>query len=284
MQKLPLVLRMITTGSILANDNKLILKPDDEDKDAGQIFVGCKFDEFPQTCFLDTGANLTAIQENDFFSKYKSIGTKSIRGAVGQSETCDLIRISHQVLADSLSHKDATVLRCPTSLGRPSTIGIDSFKGSVIHFDFGGSTFSVQQGEDKRLVNQGAIQDRTRFLEIPVNVGGGTQTVAIWDTGAGLSSVDTGFVEKHPSYFEALESVDVGNTIGATAKMKTYRVKSLTVGGVHFDGIRVIAFDFTPLRGHFGSNVNILIGYNIITKADWTVDFSTGRWGIQKIK
>ena len=258
----------------------LSLKPDADEVDAGEIFLSCVFDGNLEKCFLDTGANRTSVSENDFFKKYPSVADKKLQGAFGKPENCHEIVLEHQILGDVIERKNISLLRSPSHMGRASTIGLDTFAGNTLCFNF--DEYSLSKSEIENSFHQGSIRDRTGLFVLNI-FSNDIKTAGVWDTGAGLTSVDTSFISKHPTLFEELKSVEVGNIVGGFAQLKIYSLKALTIGEVHFSNLRVIAFDFEPLRSHFGEGVSFIIGYNVITQANWKIDFASGRWNVSKL-
>lgn len=101
----------------------------------------------------------------------------------------------------------------------------------------------------------------------------------LWDTGAGLTAIDTAYVADHPGDFTFVK--EVGNGRDATGNHVTvtlYKAKRISIGNHDFTDIEVLAIDLSVMREHVSRNLHMVIGANLITRADWFFDLKNRTW------
>ena len=126
------------------------------------------------------------------------------------------------------------------------------------------------------------IQNETRG-HISIELKNSGQSVfGIWDTGAGLTSVDEKYVEENSESFEYVQDIVGGDGSGTEIPMKLYRADDIVIGGVSFKDQYVLAFNFEPMRPYIKENVQFVIGYNLVTQVNWYFDFINGKWALSE--
>lgn len=72
--------------------------------------------------------------------------------------------------------------------------------------------------------------------------------------------------------------IDQGfDATGAKVAFKLYRCSSVKIAGINLEG-NVLAMDFTPLKAKVGEDVHVILGYNLIRKFNWVMDFKNKTW------
>ncbi|NRA67722.1 MAG: hypothetical protein HRU19_24790 [Pseudobacteriovorax sp.] len=243
--------------------------------ESGKIFLNCQINQTRDKCFFDSGKRgITVLNTPDFASmkKHGEIRESSASGAV---IACDRVTPKSIRVASSVSFDQQSIARCPFSEKLPKiSVGIDPFKDSVVRFDFQVKKLSfankslkgVKQASEWRTEPKGHIA-------LPVTIDQ-LDVYGIWDTGAGLTSVDTAYVTKHPDKFTFVQELTTGiDATGNPVKMKLYKLKALSILGTKFADISVLAFDFKPIRPYFNRDVQLILGFNLLSKKNWVLDF-----------
>lgn len=254
--------------------------------DSGQIFTPCNFDGLEQDCFIDTGSPWSFIEKNEFSLSYPSVGQVDSGGASGTTVTCDLIEITDFYVSSDFQMDNFVVRRCPSedtsmddSIISESLLGLNVLREKVIHFDFVSNSLNAVASIPSVLTRH-KTQNEVRG-HISIEMKNSNQDVyGIWDTGAGLTSVDEDFVKANPQHFTFIQDIIGGDGSGVQIPMKLYKAHEIEIGGIKFSNEYVIAFDFAPIRPYFNKNVQFVIGYNIITKANWYFDFNNNDWSV----
>ncbi|HWU44591.1 MAG TPA: hypothetical protein VN132_14165 [Bdellovibrio sp.] len=242
--------------------------------DSGEIDTQCVFGDHRENCRFDSGSEATDVTESPSFMKFPSEGKATQGGASGISINCNWITVPSFTGAD-IELKMHQVKRCPISR---SVLGIEAFQGSTL-LDF-----------DNRLLISSQVPldntaQETRFTLAPMGqiilplTFMGQIDAGVWDTGAALTSVDLNFLKEHSNQFSFLQDIDGGTDYtGKPVTIKLYQVESITVAGVEFKNLKVLAFDFSNVRAGVGHDTHFILGYNIIRKMNWMIDLRTRRW------
>lgn len=249
--------------------------------DSGKIYTECTFDSEKQKCFFDSGSATTSIADSPFSQRYKSIGKIEIRGASGSSVEADWIVIKRLQIADSILPLHQ-VARWPKDTPRnESLIGIDCFQGKTLQLDF--RKLFLRSTRSPIPIHLA----KRRFSFAPAGMAllegqvDSQNAVGVWDTGAGLTSVDLAFVQKHPKQFKYLQDIPGGtDASGKPIFLKLYNLKNLTLGGKIFENLKVVAFDFTPAHNGIGEKTSFIWGYNLIQQSNWYVNMRTREWAM----
>jgi hypothetical protein len=117
-----------------------------------------------------------------------------------------------------------------------------------------------------------------------VDVGLGTlKAKALWDTGAGITVVDTNIIDKHPALFE-----EAGRSYGTDStgfKMETpmFIMAATMIGGHLFPPHKVAGVDLSQVNSTIDIPMDLILGYSTLSKANWLFDFPRKRWAITKL-
>lgn len=242
---------------------------------SGKIYVECAFDGNSKDYILDTGAGLSVVSSDHFFENYQSVKQVSNRGASGHDRRSDVIQIS-QIKIGSYLVENHQVMR--TSDGMSIHIlGSSIFKDKNVKFDFDQNevTFSA----DKLATSMPLQWLSGGQILIPVNI---NQIImsAVFDTGADLTVVSRKFVAKNAELFERIKSIpNVNDASLNVVELDLYRIKSdLVIGGLKVSDGFVFAMPFESFKEAWGSEVEMILGYNHIVELNWHFDFEKHLW------
>ena len=98
---------------------------------------------------------------------------------------------------------------------------------------------------------------------------------ALFDTGAGISMVDTSFVRAHPDLFSHAGETVGTDSSGTEATVDLYDMDAVTIGDRGFAPTRVAVVDLPQDVGR----MDVILGYPTIRQAVWVFDFPANRWG-----
>ena len=123
-----------------------------------------------------------------------------------------------------------------------------------------------------------------RFGDLAVN--------GCWDTGAGLTAVDTGFARAHPELFDPLRpsvgidasAVEIASDIATMA--------ACSIGEVEFPESTCAIVDLSALNEHLrlqaiedGGRYEpmlFIVGMPLIQLAEWDFDFPAAKWALTR--
>lgn len=272
---------MILFAAVLAfagGAHAAVLKIVPGDIGSGKIYVPCKFDGDAQSCILDTGATFSSVA-GARFKNYAVIKKMHQEGASRIATPIEDIAVKNLEIGSRV-FSNVRVSREPRAEGHESVVGADILARGAMSFRFGAKpSLTLGVGAPKGALHGLVVYDDSVF-SIPVKIGGSTYK-ALWDTGAGLTSVDPDFIAAHPKDFVFDRKLDGGKDLaGQPVVMKLYTAKRIAVGGRLFKNVRALAFGFSVVHDRIAKDIHMIIGYNVITKADWFFDPKTGAWAV----
>lgn len=244
---------------------------------SGKLYAPCTFDGVVESCFVDTGAAFNAVADLPRFASYPVTGKISFMGASGILRDADEITIG-ALQFDSSTTVNAKVARLDSREGFESVIGIQTIGAQSFTFQFGvnpsfsfGVTLPAEAFPGVEIYQKGVFS-------IPVQIGT-SQAKGLWDTGAGLTAIDIDYVNAHPTDFTFVMDIpDGSDATGNPVVMKLYRARQLTLGKHVFTDEYILAMGFDVVRERIARDVQLIIGFNLITKADWFFDLQKKRW------
>jgi hypothetical protein len=257
-----------------------IIKPDEDDSEAAEIFVEGRIGDKSYKFILDTGSARTTIQCDDYTSTFDSIKKSSSSGAYGISID-DLITVPYVELGPILK-KNFTIARMvENSPDKRNLIGMDLLKDFRCHFIFDKNSVMINPEEEPKI--DAAFQDL--FLDKKfhpyINVQLGKLIFkAVWDTGAGITIVDMKVIKKYPDLFQ-----EIGKSVGTDStgiKMETpmFTMGETIIGNMEFAPLKVAGVDFSHMTSSIEVPMDLVLGYNALSKANWLFDFPRRKWAI----
>jgi hypothetical protein len=258
---------------------RFIVKPDDEDPEAAEVLVDGKIGPRSYRFLLDTGAARTRVELDDYTMRFPSSDLSSSSGVFATSNE-DLIQVPSIELG-AISRKDFTVARAAPGAVR-SLIGMDLLKDLCCHFLF---------DQDRMLFDRNGARAGLELHELfldsrhhpYVDVGLGSVTAkAVWDTGAGLTIVDSSLVLRHPGAFREEGGSTGTDSTGAAMSSRTFTMAETSIGGHAFPPHRVAELDLSHVNSNLEVPMDMILGYSTLRLANWLMDFRGRRWGISQ--
>jgi hypothetical protein len=265
------------------NGFDVIVQQDAEDADAAEVFVDGAIGGRPYRFLLDTGAARSCVRYDDYTATFASVGT-DISSGVFAGGSRDLITAPGLTLG-SISRTDFTLVRAAQGdTGRQNLIGMDLLNDLRCHFRFDERRVVVDAkdaGEDHAAFEELFLGQRGHPY-VPVRLGDVIAS-AVWDTGSGMTVVDTNFVERTPGFFPAAGQSTGTDSTGAQQETPMYIMAAATIGGYTFPTQRVAAVDLSRLNATLERPMDLIVGYNLYSKAHWLFDFPLRRWRITQM-
>jgi len=261
----------------------LIIKPDEDDPEAAELYVDGIIGGKNYRFILDTGSARTCVQFDDYTATFDSIQKSDSSGVFAESSD-DLITVPYIELGPIFKKKFSLVRLPENSPNTRNLIGMDLLQDYCFHFLFDENRVLVKKLEEIEIKN--TLQDLFvgKKFHPYVNIHfGKTQATAVWDTGAGITIVDMNFIKKHSSYFK-----EVGQSIGTDstgAKMKTpmFIMGKTIIANNEFPPHKVAGVDLSHLNSTTEVPMDLILGYNSLSKANWLFDFPNKKWVILKM-
>jgi hypothetical protein len=243
--------------------------------DSGRIYVPCTFDDVSTTCFLDTGSTNAIIADRSEFDLYDVVGKIKYKSASGISKEMSEVQIK-QAIIGGIKIKNLNVGLVKDAAD--SVVGINEISSVPFALKFKARPQIIfnPNFKNKRQLPLDVLDKN--ILSIPIKVQSEAAS-ALFDTGAGLSVVNKDFVERNPRMFDLIQDISNGtDATGNPVTMKLHRIKRIEIGDFVFENENILSMDFETVRKHISPTIDFIIGFNLITKADWYFDLKAKTW------
>lgn len=270
---------------------RLVVENDPVDPEAIDVWVDGYVGDEPCRFRLDTGAGTCRVSTNDATKGLPSRGVSRGVAASGIGLSEDEIVVPLLRLGDHhLNDVEAT--RTPVDLDVAPLLGMSALGRHRCRFRFaageldltGTAAFDSDRWFDLDLHTAGQPSMVVHFGDLAVN--------ACWDTGAGLTAVDTGFARAHPELFTPLRASVGIDASGVEISSHIAIIGACSIGDVEFPETACALVDFSALNEHLrlqaiedGDRYEPLlfvIGMPLIHLADWDFDFPAATWTLSR--
>jgi hypothetical protein len=264
------------------NEFDVMIEPDEEDPDAAEVLVDGTIGGRQYRFLLDTGAARTSVALDDYTAGFSS-AEKSHSSGVFANSSDDLITVP-SIEVGPISKKDFTVVRVKDRGPHVSNlIGMDFLKDSRCHFRFDERRVSVDADDD--LSHGDGLQELVLDTKSHpyVAVGCGTSNaMAVWDTGAGITIVDTNFIKRVPAFFREVGESTGRDSTGAEMETPMFIMSTTMIGGAAFAPHKVAGVDLSHVNSTVEIPMDLILGFSTLSQANWLFDFPRKRWAISK--
>jgi hypothetical protein len=262
---------------------KLNIIQDKEDKEAAEVylegFVAGKKYKF----LLDSGAAISTIQYDNFTSKFESNEKYNSSGVFNRFQG-DLIIIP-EFRIENIIKKDFTLMReSKKRKNVKNVVGMDLLKDYCCLFQF--SLRKVLLGKTNEFnINQKKLKlylGKKFHPYVDVQLGN-VKIKAVWDTGAGISIVDTDFIDNNLNFFEKRGKSKGTDSSGTQIETPIYQMKTPIIGDKQFPSHMCAAVDFSHIKDQTDTPMDMILGYSTLSKAHWLFDFPKKEWLVTKV-
>lgn len=247
---------------------------------SGRALVTCTMDGVEQECVIDTGSILSIVADPEQFSTYRSQGKIRFQSAAGVPVEADKIRLRTLVL-DRRRFSNVQFARVNRGNKLQNTIGIDILSKQPFTLEFTQRAVLELGAKYVPASSSGLEAYPWGMFSIPVRIGAADEK-AVWDTAAELTAVDEKYVAAHPESFTLIR--ELNNTVDGTdhpVRTALFNARSVRIGARTFRNVRVLAVDLGTIHRGAARDIQVVLGFNIIRKADWYFDLPNRRWTIR---
>lgn len=243
---------------------------------SGKAYVSCVIDGVKERCFLDTGSAMTLVANSKRFSAYTNIGNFRFESASGIPQQTETIQIG-SIQIDDVQIWDRKVGRIHFR-GAENSLGIDIIGRQPFSVNFNPQALLKLNTQRPKLPLTTLQVSPHGLLSIPVELDS-VEAHAMWDTGAALTTVDQNFILAHPENFKATKNYMNGiDGAGKSFLVQVFRARKLKIADHTFKDVRVVAADLGILREGVHKDIQAVIGFNTIRKANWFFDPKNRLW------
>jgi len=247
------------------------------DAGSGQIFVDGVVDGIKQNFYLDTGSPHTFVHAIDHFKKVPISYSKQYFSASGQPKQFDYITVENLSIGPITAH-DLSVALVHDLESEPPKLGLNVFKPHKVEFDLINDQISEITSSK---VNTPFSLGPKGHIQLTANFGSHELT-CVFDSGAGLSVIDSKFVEKYPSFFSLADSdATVGDGNGVDSAVAIYNISQFKIGDTAFSKSAAVAMGLDGLKRALGVEHVMILGFNHMIGKRWSFDLELCRYAVE---
>ncbi len=254
------------------------LKIVEGDLGSGQFFISSDFDGQIVEQFIDTGSTFTSLPWN-IFSDYSTVGASSSKGLANNSVQHDKISIQKVLIGNHTLNLFEVIRLKEQSLMQP-TLGVNAFQKVEFIFDSRLKELTFMKSDLNKVTSSPLEIGKREHILLNTIVDKHSYT-AIWDTGAGLTTVDENLIKNSPENFTFLQETEGDDCNENNLKLKLYKAKSITVGNLEFSDLDVLAHDFQPISQALGEKIDLALGFNAIVQKKWSFNLHEKLWNAE---
>jgi len=271
------------SGDCAEETVKLILVKDTADQDSAHWYVDGTVGDRPYRFILDTGAGLTKMVTDNYLLRFNTIATKDSSGVFSKTKY-DLITVP-KLRVGPLSKTNFTIAL--TAKNEPDVkpvLGMNFFKDNAFNFLF--------ETEEVQVIDRSQIPPQLVLLDLFMGENShpyvdlswqGVRAQGVWDTGAGMTVFDSGFIKKYPRLFRRVGSSTGTDSTGTKSETPIYEMRGFVLGGQQFPSTRIVAADLSIPNSTIKTPMDFILGFNVLRKANWLFDFRNRKWAILKM-
>ena len=257
----------------------LIIQPDDEEPEAAEVLVDGSVGGRPYRFLLDTGAAQSALLSDEYTATFAAVERRASSGVFASGS--DDVIIAPSVTLGPIVRRDFPLTRLSENTPhRRNLIGMDLLKDVRCHFLFDENRVEID-GDIPDASSYDLALDSRFHPYIPLRAGATTAS-AVWDTGAGITVADMGFITRHPAIFRAAGESQGTDSTGTSMATPMFVLTGGTVGEAALPPLRVAGVDLSGVNATIETPMDVIIGYNLLRTANWLMDFPRRRWAISK--
>lgn len=265
---------------------ELVIEADPDEPTCATVMVDATVFGVPYRFIVDTGAGTTTLVGDELTRILPTAGqltsaglfatTTEARATVSDLRLGELPALSVDVLVTGQDQEGARNL-----------LGMNVLGGYRCRFQFLDSPPTLQlsttttpaaNGEETLMI--GPHGQPFVSLTWP----DGTTARALWDSGAGITVIDTTFHDEHPLLFEAVGDATGTDSTGTQMSTPTCRVAAARAGGLTLAPHVAAVLDLTPTNTAEGPRTDLILGYPGLSQANWVLDFPARRWSASPTK
>jgi hypothetical protein len=257
----------------------LIIRPDTDDPDAAEVLVEGTLGGRPYTFLLDTGAAMSAVACDDYTSRFEVVSSRESNSAFSRGSQ-EIVKVP-EISLSPIKKINIEMARFPAGVpGRRNLIGMNLLKDHALLFDFKHNRVEVDPTPPVPDAGLRPLTTSTRshpFVEVDF---GGVVAKAVWDTGAGMTVVGADYVQANPDLFRSMGATHGTDSQGSGAETPLLAMKACRIGGARFPAHKVAQIDLTNISQGSGARIDMILGYNIMRRANWYFDFPNKKWAV----
>jgi hypothetical protein len=246
----------------------------------GETLLTCEFAEYSGPCKVDTGLNFTTIPLLENTSSLKSIKKITHTSASGSAIDCDLIDVSELFFSGQSVAKNLRWVRCTLEAWAKPILGLDVLAQKYLYLNYSRQSLSFERPTDL-IADKNFARGPNDHIILNVGFKGGALSKAMFDTGASITAVSQKFYEANPHLFTVVGELATKDTHGKMIGNQLAILNWIDVGSRRFAAEYVTIMDFGSLQDFLGDDVDFVLGFSVISRANWFFDFENDLWTVE---
>ncbi len=259
-------------------EDRLKLKFELGELESGKIFVPVDLNSKKLDFFLDTGATFTGLKDITLLRNPKVIGDHSFQSASGLKLKAKQV-ICERFSLGGIEQESKKISIFPDDFEHATTLGIDVFQKA--HFSLSPDKKELTCNlKSIPLVNTFTLTTKGHIgVECKVR---DQSFLGLWDTGAELTVISKELRRKCKNSFSNPRGISSGtDSTGAKVSFTLWDMECIEITGKVFENIKALEMDFKPLKEYFPDETEMIIGFNLIVKANWRFDMPSKTFDIE---
>ena len=269
---------------------RLELRNDPVDPEAIDVWVDGDLGDEPCRFRLDTGSGTCRVRTTDATRRLLSRARRAVSPRVASAWT----RTRSCSRCSALAITTSSMFRPPArrSISTRALVGYERPHASPV---------PVPVRRRRVGTDRSVASSPTGWLRLDLHTAGQPTMVVhfgdlvvngCWDTGAGLTAVDTGFARVHPELFVPLRSSVGVDASGVEVSSVIATMAACSIGHVEFPESACALVDLSALNEHLrlqsieeGRHYEpmlFIVGMPLIQLADWDFDFPAATWAVTR--
>jgi len=246
----------------------------DDDPGTALLYVTAAVDGVEHEFLLDTGASRSRLLRSAQTERWAvDAPDPESRGVFGSTATGPQARVPEIALGPIVAH-DVVV---DVADDGPAILGLDVLAGHRIGVRL--SARALQIDERAAIDRWRPLRRSSRGHPLLEVMWDAATAVAVWDTGSSTTVIDADFARAFPGVFPVTGTTSGVDANGREGSAGTARVSPCRIGERGFAVSTAATVPLAGLAREGDPAFTMIIGYPLITQADWVFDLRARMWG-----
>jgi hypothetical protein len=265
---------------MVATHLSLDVVPDGDDPLCATVWIAVHVGEDRIPFVLDSGARRSQVRA-DLASSWPALSEDKSHTVFSEHQS--LYVKAPPLRLGELCIEDLEVSRVPhDAAGVYNLLGLDVLRHHSCLLNLAEQTLTLNGPTDTTGVTTTLYLDDVGHAYLDVVMGSQTLS-AVWDTGAGITVVDTSLITQHPQMFNEANPTNGTDGAGQTQQTPTYIMQPVTIAGFSFEAQKVAAVDLSAANATLHRPMDLILGYPALRQAIWYMDFPGRQWALSPL-
>lgn len=248
--------------------------PDRDDPEAFSLTLDAVVDGDPLTLTLDTGTPRTRLTRQPG----APIATEHTQGVLGAA------RVGRAVAEVALPGVPGQRLEIETVErdlpGARALLGLDYLSATTFGLSVVRRSLEIGTPPPHGAPVSTHLPSEAPHLLVPLTTAEGSVFAAVFDTGAGITVLDSAFADEHPEWFSDHSSATGTDAAGHQVSTPVAHMHGTAIGDHPLQPHRVAFLDLRAQTAHLRQPLDVILGLPAIAQFDWWFDVEQRTWAV----